>query len=280
MQGRPNVWAFVAIAYGFTWLFWGSDALIAQGIWDAPERIRSILAGPWNLGPYGPLVAAIVVTLFAQGPRGVGTLLRRGLKVRIGAWWWVALLVFPVLVGASLAIGIALGDPVPTFEALAQPIALPVSLVWIFFLGGPLQEEFGWRGLAFEQLSQRIAAGWAALAAGLMWGLWHLPLFFVPRADMYYNKPIWGLIVTTLLVGIILAWIYVGAGKSIFAVLLAHAMFNWSNFWIPALESDIASLVLFGAYGLMVAYILVRFGWRTWDRAQPPAGRGAPASSG
>ena len=162
MRTTPSLWAFVLIAYGFTWLFWVPDALIAQGLWNAPDGIRAILDGPFNLGPYGPLVAAIAVTLIAQGLRGVGALLRRGLKVRIGAWWWVALLIFPVLIGGALAIAIALGDPVPTFAALEQPIALPVSFVIIFFLGGPLQEEFGWRGVAFAVMITPSSIWWGS----------------------------------------------------------------------------------------------------------------------
>lgn len=266
IKQKSNAWVFILVAYGFSWLFWIPDALIAQGVWNASEGVKNFLAGPFNLGPWGPLFAAIVVTLMYQGGAGVKNLLKRGLMTRLGKWWWVALLTFPVLIGGSLVISVLLGNPAPEFEALAQPVALPVALIFIFFLGGPLQEEFGWRGYAFEHLRSKYNALTAAIIAGLMWGLWHLPLFFVPRAEDYYNRPLWGLLLTTTLVGIIVAWFYANTNRSIFAAMLGHTMFNWSNWVFPALKSDSAALILFGLYFIAVVYIVWQFGQKTLTR--------------
>lgn len=274
MSRRGNVWVFMFVAFGFTWLFWIPEALIAQDIWQAPEGLKNFLTGPLNLGPWGPLVAALVVTFLYRGRAGVKELLKRGLMTRLGKWWWVILLLFPVLIGGSLFLAIALGDPVPEFPALENPIVLPIALIFIFFLGGPLQEEFGWRGYAFEELRDQYNALTASIFAGLMWGLWHLPLFFVPRAEFYYNRPVWGLLLTTTLVGIILAWFYVNTRGSVFAVMLGHTMFNWSNYVFPALGSDLAGTILFGLYFVVVAFILWRYGIRTFtrERERNPSG--------
>ena len=148
MKTKNNVLVFVLIAYGFSWLFWVPEALIAQNIWAPPEGVKNILA--LNLGGWGPLVGAIVTTFIYQKGAGVKELLKRGFMVRLGKWWWVVLLTFPVLIGGALALSILLGNPAPEFAALAEPIALPIALVVIFFTMGPLQEEFGWRGYAFE----------------------------------------------------------------------------------------------------------------------------------
>jgi uncharacterized protein len=271
MSSTRRVVVFVLIAYAFSWLFWVPDALIAQNLWDAPSSVRNLLAGPFNLGPWGPLFAALVTTAVFGGWAGVKSLLKRGLKVRLGKWWWWALLTFPVLIGGSLGVAILLGSPIPDFPMLAQPIALPIALVWIFFLSGPLQEEFGWRGYAFEHLRHSMTSLYAAIVAALMWGFWHLPLFFIPREDIYYNRPIWGLLLTTLLVGIILAWLYANTGGSVFAAMVGHAMFNWSNVVLPTLENDTAALILFGLYALMVVFILWRYGSKTLTGRQPDA---------
>lgn len=260
---KSNVWIFMLVAYGFSWLFWVPEALIAQGVWNAPESVKNFLEGPFNLGPWGPLFAAIIVTLIYQGGTGVKDLFKRGLMLRLGKWWWAAMLTFPVLIGGSLALSALFGNSLPEFEALAQPIALPIALVWIFFLGGPLQEEFGWRGYAFEYLRQKYDALVAAIIAGVMWGAWHLPLFFVPRSEDYYNRPLWGLLLTTTLAGIIFAWLYANTNGSIFAAMLGHTMFNWSNWVFPALKSDSAALILFGLYFLAVVYIIWQYGRKT-----------------
>ncbi|MBI9050113.1 MAG: CPBP family intramembrane metalloprotease [Anaerolineaceae bacterium] len=268
MKSKSNVWVFVLITFAFSWLFWIPDALIAQHIWNAPEGVKTFLAGPFNLGPWGPLVGAILVTLIYQGDAGVKALLKRGLMARLGKWWWIILLLFPVLIGGSLALAILFGDPAPEFPALAQPIGLPIAFVVIFFFGGPLQEEFGWRGYAFENLRNKYDALTAAIIAGLMWGLWHLPLFFVPRQEYYYNRPVWGLLLTTVLVGIILAWFYANTKGSIFAAMLGHTMFNWSNYVFPTLGSDVAALILFGFYFLVVAYIIWQYGRKTLTKVK------------
>jgi len=255
------------VAYGFSWLFWIPEALIAQNIWIAPDGIKNIL--DLNLGGWGPLFGAIVTTFIYQKWAGVKALLKGGLMIRLGKWWWVILLVFPVLIGGSLVISALFGNPVPEFEALAQPIALPIALVVIFFNAGPLQEEFGWRGYAFENLRSKYDALSASIIAGLMWGLWHLPLFFVPRAEDYYNRPMWGLLLTTTLVGIILAWFYTNTKGSVFAAMLGHTMFNWSNWVFPALKSDSAALILFGLYFITVVYIVWQFGRKTLAKTKP-----------
>lgn len=264
---RYDIWLFILIAFGFSWLFWIPDALIAQGVWNAPEEVQSLLASPANPGPWGPLIAAIIVTFVYRGRSGVVELLRRGLMFRLRGWWWVILLTFPVLIGGALALSILLGGPIPEFVALEQPISLPIAFIFIFFLGGPLQEEFGWRGYAFESLRSDYGALTSAIVAGLIWGLWHIPLFFVPRAEYYYNRPLWGLLLTTVLVGIILAWFYVNTNGSVFAVLLGHTMFNWSNWVFPTLGSDSAALILFALYFAVVIFIVWRYGARTMRKA-------------
>jgi membrane protease YdiL (CAAX protease family) len=261
MKSKYNVWVFVLIAFGYSWLFWIPEALIAQDIWAAPEGVKNILA--LNIGAWGPFIGAIVSTFIYQRGSGVKALLKRGLMVRLGKWWWPAVFIFPILIGGALGLSLLLGNPLPEFEAWAQPAALPIALVIIFFNSGPLQEEFGWRGYAFEHLRNKYSALTAAIIAGFMWGLWHLPLFFVPRAEDYYNRPMWGLFLTTILVGIILAWFYANTKGSVFVAMLGHTMFNWSNWVFPALKVDSAALSLFGLYFLVVVYIIWQYGRKT-----------------
>jgi len=66
-------------------------------------------------------------------------------NVTILSGGFVALLLPPAIVGGALAVAVATGTT-PTFPWAGQPIIPVIAFVWIFVLGGPIQEEFGWRG--------------------------------------------------------------------------------------------------------------------------------------
>ncbi len=60
-SAKGSVWLFTLIAFGWVWLLWIPEALIAQGAWAAPAAIQQLLEGP-NPGGWGPLIAAALVT--------------------------------------------------------------------------------------------------------------------------------------------------------------------------------------------------------------------------
>jgi len=73
------------------------------------------------------------------------------------------------------------GEALPKRSVLFDPILIAVSFVYIFFLGGPFQEEWGWRGYALDKLQARWSAFVSSVVLGVLWGAWHLPLFFIAR---------------------------------------------------------------------------------------------------
>jgi membrane protease YdiL (CAAX protease family) len=263
---RQVLW-FLAIAFGFSWLCWVPDALVAQGV-AVPAGAASIISALSAQGAWGPLVAALAVTAKTQGWDGLLDLWRRVRRFRLGAsWYLVALALFPLLIGGALGIAILWGEPVPEMPAFERPFELPIAFLFILVLGGPLQEELGWRGILQERLQERWSALVASLVVGLTWGIWHLPLFFLPREEFYYNRPVWGLILTTMLISVLFAWLYNNTQRSLWAVLLFHASFNWSHYLFPSLGSDIAGLSLFVLQAFIVLIVVRLFGARSLSRS-------------
>ncbi len=266
MREKQKVWLFFLVAFGWTWLFWIPTALLAAG-WSAPVWLENFLNSPFNLAAWGPFLATLLVTFLERGKTGVKTLLKRGLDFRIGTiWYLVIFLLFPVLIGGALLLAILTGEPVPELPALANPLSIPIAFVYIFFLGGPLQEEFGWRGYALDRLQERGNALAASIIVGLAWGAWHLPLFFMPRQELYYQRPIWGLMLSTTLVSVLFTWLYNNTHGSIFAALLFHTMFNLSHYLFPTLGSDKASQILFLLLFITIAVVLIIWGPRKMKR--------------
>ena len=258
MTQTKQTLSFLGIAFAFSWLCWLPAVLIVQGF-AVPPGVEQIINIVSPFGAWGPLVAALSVTAMADGKAGLKSLLKRVVGFRIGAFWYVvSLALFPLLIGGSLAVAVLSGEPIPEMAAFDQLLGLPIAFVFILLLGGPLQEELGWRGILQERLQERWNALIAAVVVGSTWGLWHLPLFFLPREEFYYNRPMWGLIVTTMLISVLFAWVYNNTKRSLWAVLLLHASFNWGHYLFPALGSDVAGVTLFGfqaALALIVVWV-------------------------
>jgi len=262
---------FLIITFGWSWLFWWPEVFVAWG-WLPKGGALEILSRGTNPAPWGPLVGALAVAFMDGGLASIGRLLRRGIQLRF-SWIWFAVIfgIFPLLIGGALLLSVLQGEPLPTLTALQQPAILPIVFLVILFMGGPLQEEFGWRGTLLDPLQERFGALIASLMVGVTWGIWHLPLFFIPSQDgIYYERPIWGLIVTTTLISVLFTWVYNSCGRSIAAVLLLHTMFNFTHYLLPTLQSDIASLYLFAGQFIAAVLVVWLFGAKRLTRVQLP----------
>jgi membrane protease YdiL (CAAX protease family) len=264
--GGHSVWLFYLLAFGWTWLFWVPLGLHEQAIVTLPDGVYRFLSGP-NPGAWGPLLAALLLTYLNDGWSGIKELVRRGTRVRFGAFWYiVVLLLFPIVMGGGQWLAKLFGETIPPSPAFADPVSIPISFVWIFFLGGPLQEEFGWRGYATERLQAKYNALVTSIIIGVLWAAWHLPLFLSPRQEAYYNRPIWGIFVADVLITVLLTWVFNNTRKSIFATMLFHASWNWSNYLFTTLFTDLGGLFFFGLMIVIVMIIVAVFGAKTLVR--------------
>ena len=77
-----------------------------------------------------------------------------------------------------------------SFKGLASVAPLPTLglFVYIFFLGGPLGEEPGWRGFALPRLQRRYGPLVGSLILGPIWAFWHLPIFWIPELSAHHPQ--------------------------------------------------------------------------------------------
>ena len=66
---------------------------------------------------------------------------------------------------------VASGHKLIPLRFLVSPL-----VVWPNILGGPLEEEFGWRGYPLLRVAARTGNAVAAILVGVVWSAWHLPL--------------------------------------------------------------------------------------------------------
>lgn len=257
------IFLFYFLAFAWAWAFWVPAALFQSGAINMPESLPEFIRNG-SPAAWGPFLSAFLVTFLYRGMSGVKSLIARLFRVRFGLiWYLIALTLLPTIVGTAQLIAGAQGAEIPTSEAFANPVSIPFSFLWIFFLGGPLQEEIGWRGIATDTIQNSRSAVLTSLFVGVLWGLWHLPLFYMPRAEIYYNQPVLGLIGSTVLLSILLTWVYNNTGRSLFAVMLMHTSFNWANFLFTALQTDAGGFAYFLLLAATVVLVVLIFGHKT-----------------
>lgn len=260
-------WDFFIVTFGFSWLCWSPGVLETAGVLELPI--------PWEifllLGICGPLVGAVSVTVRRKGWKAARKLLARVVDVRIGAVWWLVILIVPLALSALALLGFdLLGGKVVELQVLDRPWIILPTILFMMLLGGG-QEEFGWRGYALDILETQWGALVASLVLGLIWGVWHLPLFFVENTGQYYMS-IWIFLLTSPAFSILATWVYNSTEKRLFAAWLFHGAINTGTDVFPPIQKvagadQRALLILCGLYWIWALVVVAIFGKRRLARA-------------
>ena len=190
---------FVAIAYAISWSMWGLAWLIGE----------SFLAGVvFVIGGFGPAMAAAIMLTRLGEP--LGPWARAIVHWRVAPVFWLYALGLPIAMFgvANLAL-VAMGEPVQWSLAADRLLPYLGTFVGVMLVFGG-QEEPGWRGYLLPRLEDGRSPLRATLALGLIWGIWHTPLY----------GPI-GFVVP-LVLAFFYTWLYNRTGSIMLAVLL-HA---------------------------------------------------------
>jgi membrane protease YdiL (CAAX protease family) len=181
--------------------------------------------------------------------------------------------VLPVAL-ALVSVGVAiLVDPDFPRELYVRPWYMLFPLFLVMIAGGGL-EELGWRGVAQPEMERGLRRPAAAVVVGLIWSLWHLPLFFLPGVRQYgTNFPVFAI----GLVGgaLILAWLY-GCTESILLCILFHAGWNAVAALGLAIPSDRRLLALLDAcLRVVIGVLLLAVGSALSNKRLQPTAPGA-----
>lgn len=149
----------------------------------------------------------------------------------------IVLLLMPCTLLLATLISLLVGGSTDQFS-LAKDFSVMKgwTLLGIFIplLAAPLIEELGWRGYGVDSLKAYFNLFTTSLLFGLLWSLWHLPVFFIKG---YYHNQLWHLgiiyvinfFASVFVVAILMNWIYYKTERSIPAVILFHSVLNLSS---------------------------------------------------
>jgi membrane protease YdiL (CAAX protease family) len=219
-------WLFLALTLGLTWFF-GFLGVALQSV--VPRTVVLVLVYGGGLAP---LLVALWLTYRQHSPAFRKDYWQRALDVRrIGLMWWGVILLFHPLKSLLAAlIDVLTGGwgivPEAAARFVEQPLLiLPTLVFWLLF--GPIPEELGWRGYALDGLQARHGAAVSGLMIGMVWALWHLPLFFVEGTWQathlgFGTQLFWVWVFSVMIESILYVWIYNNTGRSTLSAILFH----------------------------------------------------------
>lgn len=236
--------------------FTGLTFFISWGVW-VPLAVLNVATPFSRIGTFGPVLAALLLTAFRGGKGEVKKLLKKLLiwRVRIG-WYVFSFLSTAIIVLGAIGLHVWLGGALPEFEDLGQIyLVIPIFLFVLVF--STLGEEIGWRGYALPRLQARYGALTSSLILGIIWGLWHLPLFWM-KGDFHQDIPIGLFMLQILGFSILYTWLFNNTRGSLLIAHLFHAASNTTLGVIPILPMDTGGIMrpLWLAVGLLWVFAL------------------------
>jgi hypothetical protein len=228
---------FVGIALGLSGLYWLMFAL-RERAWLLFDPASDLLGAARG---YTPALAAVATTLAFSGREGLAALWARVTKWRVAPRLYALALLGPL--GASLIalLGARLSGTVAPFAPGAIPLP-KLMMVFVFFaiLDGPLGEEIGWRGFLLPKLLERRGPLAASLVVGVVWYLWHLPLYLATGRYEMTATFLLGYLVQNVAWSLLHTWFFRRSGGSAFLAVFLHTAGNYSVYLLvtlfPALE--------------------------------------------
>ena len=249
---------FYCIVFAFTWAFWFAAAIVSHSTPDNGLSLSLML-----LGLFVPSVTAILIVLLSKSAA-----LKKDLWLKFVGISRVkphivvvSIVLFGTVIAASILLSILFGQSLKQFSFVEDfsfagggAIALATIILAAFL------EELGWRGYAEDAIAFYCSWWKEALIFGLIWALWHLPLFFIPDTYHYnilQESPLFmvNFFISILPLSFIFTWVYVKNDRSILACMVFHFFVNFLQEKIAMTQTTkcVETIVLIIAAVIIVA---------------------------
>lgn len=207
---------FLFYTFATSWIIWGSLALLTQlNILKFGNAISMLL---FILGGITPAICEIWLKKKYSTKEEFKSFIFNVKNPKHPVSWYI------------LAIGLAFAACfLPTLwggATMENPMYLALLELPIMIIGGGL-EEIGWRGFLQPTLQKRWSPFTSTIIVGVIWAVWHLPLWFVIGSNQMNMNFLW-FSLTALALSLLLTIIYLST-KSIFICIIFHTLIN--SFW-------------------------------------------------
>lgn len=237
---------FTAFTFLASWMIWGlMIVLIKFNILNYPSPLSIILL---LLGGNVPAFYEIWLRKQGSSKAEYKAFLKNIINPKHPISWYLFIIIV-ILVNSIIQSSIPTGIGKIVLKA---PLYFAILSLPIMIIGGGF-EEIGWRGFLQPSLEKRFSPLISSLIVGIVWAIWHAPLWFVPGTNQTQINFL-SFFINAIGLAFLLAVIYSGT-KSIFMCIIFHALFNsfmeifsWNNSIIANLVVLIFDLIVFFTY--------------------------------
>lgn len=132
------------------------------------------------------------------------------------------------------------GTKFNSLDFITLQSVIPVFLINL--TSGPIGEELGWRGYALNKLQEKYSPLMASIILGLLWGFWHMPLWFLSGytgLQLFYY--IIAFLIGVISLSVIITFFY-NKSKNILIAMWIHF---WFNFLLKIVEIELLTLLIY-----------------------------------
>jgi membrane protease YdiL (CAAX protease family) len=204
---------------------------------------------------WAPMLFALLTVILLRGMAATLEILKRLAIWNVGLKWWLVVLLLPpatILVPAMIE------------DNMAQKGIADLFAIWLnsflFLFAIIIGEELGWRGYALPGLQAHMTPFMASLILGVLWGLWHYPVWFGLEygisgdAGEAFLSAV-SRTTLTVTIGFLLTWVANYTCASIVIAMVYHAA---NNATMRLLDSTELSVLYYGLLAV-IAVVVVLF---------------------
>jgi membrane protease YdiL (CAAX protease family) len=252
--------------FGVSWV--GTLPMLLAS-WRGPASVLPALEPLQLLMLFGPGLVACGVSAWEDGRAGIARLLALLLRWRVGVLWYVLALAGPGLL-MLLALGVSQisGSTNVAWPTPSDVLFQFTSIFAVYFFLNT--EEIAWRGYVLPRLQRRMSPLRATFLLGIVWAVFHLPLFLLRGGHPAGYPP---LLFGALIIGLSMLFtaVFNHTGGSLLVVHVMHQAFNaWAEAIpvFPAAARGLTPIGIVAAAGCAIGLLALR-----WPILLSPADR-------
>jgi membrane protease YdiL (CAAX protease family) len=248
---------YLFITYLFSWTAWGIlytsyKNVISRNIYYNHFQLFLVIGGSM------PSIMSIIFVSFFYGSNGIKEILKKLITWKVNPLFYLFALFYTVL---SFYIPLWICNITGSTYKFYCPISIYNILLYFLstmFLGGPIEEELGWRGYVLPQLQNKFNPVYSSVVLGIFWACWHIPLFFI-RGMNQYGASFILFIIEVILSSILFTWVYNRTHGSLIISILFHASFNVTVSILYPLHYFLKSVNRYTIIAVIIQFIFFLF---------------------